>query len=199
MSLMASTAPRRWAVTFTATALSTYALDAIATAAGVALAASNLLSGLEHGLVLAFLGASYIAWGAGLRVNLRANRALLERTGTSTNALSKAAYDLVGLRWRSRRVRGIAAALGYVVTELAKEVPYYAGAFGAALVSDSVSSNDALIFLAGANLGAAAYEYGLARLTRALLVRGSARGTGTRRAERRERRPPGPSRGPAGQ
>jgi hypothetical protein len=32
-----------------------------------------------------------------------------------------------------------------------------------------VSSNDALIFLGGANLGAAAYEYGLARATRALL------------------------------
>jgi hypothetical protein len=29
-----------------------------------------------------------------------------------------------------------------------------------------------LIFFAGANLGAAAYEYGLARLTRAFLVRG---------------------------
>jgi hypothetical protein len=36
-------------------------------------------------------------------------------------------------------------------------------------VSDSVSSNDALIFLGAANLGAAAYEYGLAHLTRALL------------------------------
>ena len=56
-----------------------------------------------------------------------------------------------------------------MATELAKEAPYYAGAFGAVLVSDSVSSNDALIFLAGANLGAAGYEYGLARLTRLVL------------------------------
>jgi hypothetical protein len=172
MSLTASTAPRRWAVTFTATALSTYALDAAATAAGVALLATGLLSGLDHASVLAFLALSYVAWGAGLRVNLRANRALLERTGTSTNALSKAAHDLVALRWESPRARTIAAAVGYVATEIAKEVPYYAGAFGAAVLSDSVSSDDALIFLAGANLGAAAYEYGLARLTRAFLVRG---------------------------
>jgi hypothetical protein len=57
-----------------------------------------------------------------------------------------------------------------VSTEVAKEVPYYAGAFGAALVTDSVSANDALVFLGGANLGAAAYEYGLARLTRGVLV-----------------------------
>jgi len=160
---------RRWGVTLTATAASTYALDAVATAAGVALVASGALHGLDHALVLAFLAASYVAWAAGLRVNLGANWALLERTGTSTNVLSKAAYDLTG---RARpRTRRVAAAAGYVVTELAKEAPYYAGAFGAALVSDSVSSNDALLFLAGANLGAAAYEYGLARLTRAFLLR----------------------------
>ena len=69
------------------------------------------------------------------------------------------------------RARRIAAAIGYVGTELAKEAPYYAGAFGAALLTDSISSNDALIFLGGANLGAAAYEYGLARLVRAFLQR----------------------------
>lgn len=161
-----STASRRWAVTFTATAVSTYALDAIATAFGVALVASGLLAGLDHAPVLAALALSYVAWGAGLRVNLRANQALLEHTGTSTNALSKAAYDLVATRFRT-----FAAAAGYVATEIAKEVPYYAGAFGAAVLTDSVSSNDALIFLAGANVGAAAYEYGLAGLTRAFLRR----------------------------
>ena len=52
-----------------------------------------------------------------------------------------------------------AAAAGYVATEIAKEAPYYAGAFGAAAVTDFVSSKHALIFLAGTNLGAAAYEY----------------------------------------
>jgi hypothetical protein len=159
-------------VTIAATVASTYALEAVATAAGVALAASHLLGGLDHGLVLLFLAGTYVVWGAGLRVNLAANWALLEATGTSTNALSKAAYDLVTLRTGSLRVRRVAAGVGYVGTELAKEAPYYAGAFGAALVGDSVSSNDALVFLAGANLGAAAYEYGLARLTRAFLRSG---------------------------
>jgi hypothetical protein len=156
-----------WAVTLAATAASTCALDAVATAAGVALAASQLLRGLGHGLVLAFLAVTYVAWGAGLRVNLRANWELLEATGTSTNALSKAGYDLA----RSERARRLAAAGGYVGTELAKELPYYLGAFGTAVLSDSVSAGDALVFLAGTNLGAAAYEYGLARLTRAILRR----------------------------
>jgi hypothetical protein len=39
------------------------------------------------------------------------------------------------------------------------------------VLTDSVTANEALIFLAGANLGAALYEYGLARLTTALLGR----------------------------
>jgi hypothetical protein len=42
------------------------------------------------------------------------------------------------------------------------------------VLTDTVSSNDALVFLAGANLGAAAYEYGLAHLTRAFLGRRTA-------------------------
>ena len=130
-----------------------------------------MLGGLSHALVLGFLALSYAAWIAGLRVNLRANRALLERTGTSTNALSKAAHDLVALRWESPRARSIAASAGYVATEVAKEIPYYAGAFGAAVLTDSISSDEALLFLAGANLGAAVYEYGLAWLTRAFLRR----------------------------
>ena len=64
-----------------------------------------------------------------------------------------------------------------MLTELAKEAPYYTGAFGAVLVTDSVSANDALVFLGGANLGAGAYEYGLARATNALLGRREMRRT----------------------
>lgn len=169
--LLGYPATRRWLFTVVATILSAYALDATATAAGLLLAASQLLHGLDHGAVLLFLAATYVAWGAGLRVNLRANWALLEDTGTSTNVLSKAAYDVVRLRSGSARARRIAADAGYVVTELAKETPYYAGAFGAALLTDSISANDALIFLGGANLGAAAYEYGLAQAVRAILPR----------------------------
>ncbi|HXV34909.1 MAG TPA: hypothetical protein VD769_12945 [Gaiellaceae bacterium] len=156
-------------MTVGATLLSTYLLDAVATAAGVALAASQLLRGLDHWPVVAFLGATYVVWAAGLRVNLSANWALLEETGTSTSAVSKAAHDLAGVGGGSERVRRLVSHAGYVATELVKEIPYYAGAFGAALFTDSVSSNDALVFLAGANLGAAAYEYGLGRLTHLFL------------------------------
>ncbi len=159
----------QWAVTIAATVLSTYALDAVATVAGLSLAASGLLQGLGHMQVLLFLASTYLIWGLGLHANLKANWALLVDTGTSTNALSKAAYDLVKLRTASPRVQRFAASVGYTGTELAKEAPYYAGAFGAVLFTNSISSNDAIVFLGGANLGAAVYEYGLARLVRAFL------------------------------
>ena len=41
----------------------------------------------------------------------------------------------------------------------------------AALLAEGVTSADAMVFLGGANLGAAAYEYGLARVVRGLLAR----------------------------
>lgn len=158
-----------WLATLVATGASTYALDAVATAAGLLLLASGLLSGLDHPLVLAFLAATYVLWGVALRANLAANWLLLRRTGASTNVVSKAAFELTGRR--GPRTQRVAAGAGYLATELAKEAPYYAGAFGAAVLTDAISSSDALVFLAGANLGAAAYEYVLAGLTRRLLRR----------------------------
>ncbi len=162
---------RRWAATFIATIASAYALDAIAATTGIVLVASQILKGVDHVLLLLFLAGTYVIWGLGLKLSLMANWVLLEDTGTSTSVLSKAAYDLVKFRTRSGRACKIAAAAGYVGTELAKEAPYYVGAFGVALLTDSVSTNDALIFLGGANLGAGAYEYGLARTTRSVLHR----------------------------
>ncbi|MEV0719197.1 guanitoxin biosynthesis pre-guanitoxin forming N-methyltransferase GntF [Asanoa sp. NPDC050611] len=161
----------RWIVSLAATAASAYALDAIAAVAGTALVASGLLAGADHGWVVAFLVASYLMWAVGLRANLRANGALLAATGTSTNVLSKVAYDVTRRRARSARAPRVAAAVAYAGTEVAKELPYYVAAFGAAAVADSITSTDALVFLAGANLGAALYEYGLARLTATVLRR----------------------------
>jgi hypothetical protein len=156
-----------------ATFLSTYALDAVATASGVLLAASQFLADVDRMSAVVFLATTYVLWGGGLWVNLKANRRLLDETGMSTNAPSKAAYDLVK-RWsRNRRSRGVAADLGYVGAEIGKEMLYYAGAFGVVLFTGSVSTNHALIFLAGTNLGAAAYEYGLAHAVSAFLGRRS--------------------------
>lgn len=162
---------RRWMISAGATVASTYALDVIATTAGLLLVWSALFQEVDRDGALAFLAVSYVAWGAGLRINLAENWALLAATGTSTNVLSKAGFDLVRSRTHSQRAQRIAAAIGYVGTEFAKEAPYYIGAVGAAVFSDRVAANQVIVFLGGANLGAALYEYGLARLVRAFLAR----------------------------
>jgi hypothetical protein len=165
------TASRRrvWIVTLLATVLSMYALDAFATAVGGCLAACGLLTGLDRALLLGLLAASYLLWAVGLRANLAANWTLLTRTGLSTNAISKAAHDIARRHAAGPRARRLAASGGYMLTEAAKEIPYYAGAFGASLLSGAVTAADALVFLAGTNVGAALYEYGAARATRAYL------------------------------
>jgi hypothetical protein len=161
----------RWLVTCSAMVVSTYALDFVASGAGLALVASSLLNGISLHTAALFLAASYVLWGMGLHTNLEANLALLRHTGTSTNVLSKAAFDLAG-KWRwSSRAQHLAADTGYVLTEVAKEAPYYAAALSAAAFTDFVSAQEAMIFLAGANLGAAVYEYGLARLVLIYLKR----------------------------
>ena len=168
---MVSTRSRRrtvWTVTLLATVASMYALDAFATAVGGSLAASGLLGGLGRTPLLGFLATTYLIWAAGMRANLAANWSLLTGTGISTNALSKLAHDIARGRDAGPRARRLAASGGYVLTEAAKEVPYYAGAFGATLVTGATTA-DALVFLAGTNVGAAIYEYGAARATRAFL------------------------------
>lgn len=159
----------RWLVTITATVVSTWALDTVATACGLLVAATPVLDGSSRGIVVAFLAATYAVWVIGLRVNLTANCRLLEETGTSTNVLSKLLFDVARRRSASQRIVRVASMTGYVIVEIAKEAPYYVGAFGTALVSDAVDATDALVFLGGANLGAAMYEYGLGRLTRTYL------------------------------
>jgi hypothetical protein len=163
-----------WLVTIIATAASTYALDAFAVAVGAAVAASGLLAGLDGTVLIAVLCTTYAAWAVGLRANLAANAALLRATGTSTNALSKAAHDVACARAATPRVRALAASAGYVLTELVKEIPYYATAWGATFATDAVTSTDAIAFLAGTNIGAALYAYGLARATRGFLARAAA-------------------------
>jgi hypothetical protein len=162
---------RNWAISLAATAASTYALDACASAAGICLVASGLLAGLDHQWVVAFLVVSYALWGLGLRANVRVNWTLLATRGFSTNVLSKVAHDVTRRRTSNPRTLRLAAAAGYIGTEVAKEAPYYAAAFGAAAFSGSITSAEALIFIGGTNLGAGLYEYGLARLTRAFLRR----------------------------
>ena len=93
---------RRGSITLAATAASTYALDAVATAAGVLLVAIAAAERPRpHGSCSPSWPRRTCVWGVGLRANLRANWLLLRRTGTSTNVLSKAAFELARRRGAS--------------------------------------------------------------------------------------------------
>jgi hypothetical protein len=153
---------RSWIATVAASLVTFYALDIVATSAGLLLVASGLLAGISHWQALALWAATNVVWGAGLWSMLLANWELLQRTGASTNILSKAAYDLAARLAVSRRWQCVAANLGYISTELAKEAPYYVGAAGVALFSDSVTAVDALVFIVGTNIGASIYGFTLA-------------------------------------
>jgi hypothetical protein len=154
---------QRWLATIAAAAASTFALDFVATSAGLILVASELLAGIGHVQALVLAVASYGVWGAGLWAMLGANWELLQRTGASVNIPAKAAYDLAA-RWKFRpRWRRAVTDLGYLGTELSKEAPYYIGAAGAALFTDTISAVDAIVFIAGANFAAAAYGFLMAR------------------------------------
>ena len=166
-----SSAFRAWTATGAATLASTYLLDTVAAATGALVAASGLLHGIGLGAALGFLGATYVAWGLALRPSLAANWDLLQRTATSTCLPSKLAHDVAARHGASARVRRVATATGYVGAELVKEAPYYLGAAGATLLVDGITSADAVAFLGGANLGAAAYECGLAKGIRTYLRR----------------------------
>ena len=158
-----------WPLTLLGTVASTYALDTFAVAVGALLAGSGVLTTLDRAAALVFLGVTYLVWAAGLRAGVAANWMLLEQTATSTSALSKAAHELAERCGAGPHMRRHAASGGYLAVEAVKEVPYYLGAFGADVLSASVSATDAIVFLAGTNLGAAIYEYGLARATHVFL------------------------------
>ena len=89
---------RPWLVSIGATGLSTYALDVVATLAGAALVGSGVPDHLDPSWAWSLLAGSYLAWWAGLRVNLAANWALLQTTGTSTNVLSKLGFEFARRR-----------------------------------------------------------------------------------------------------
>jgi len=84
----------RWLVTSVATVASTYALDAVATVAGVLLVASGVLAGLGHAPIVAFLAASYVAWAAGLwLMAYNAKGETVDTAGGSATALLLAQQD----------------------------------------------------------------------------------------------------------
>jgi hypothetical protein len=167
------TGVRRWGITLAAAVTSFATLDLVATAGGITLASSGIFQGQGRSMVYGLLAISYLIWAAAMRVNLRANADLLTTTGTSTNVFSKFLFDRATSRSASPRACALAASIGYVGMQVVIEMPYYISAFGAAAASDMIDSTDALIFVAGSNVAAAAYEYVVGHITNSVVIRRS--------------------------
>ena len=161
---------RCWLVTAVASLVTAYGLDVVATCAGLLLAGTGWLAGIDYSTGIVLLLLTYVGWFFGAWSILRANWELLQRTGASTNLFSKAGHDIAARLGWSVGWRRAATHTGYIITDLAKEVPYYVGAAGAAIFSDSIDAVDAVIFLVGANIGATSYgflqSYGMRRFVR---------------------------------
>ena len=141
---------RAWLATAVATAASTYALDAAATAAGVALAASGAAARRGRGLGCCASSAPRTSSGApACGRNLRANWALLQRTGTSTNALSKAAHDLAALRGRRPRPAPGARRPATSRPRSPRRRRTTRARSARRCVSDAIAVGDAIVFLGG--------------------------------------------------
>lgn len=161
----------RWAATIAATVVSIGVLDAVVAAVGGLFVLWGVLGDVGPVTLAVVLLASYLLWGLGLGANLRANAELLWSTGTSTDACSKAAFELARRRGGGARRCRWAGHVGYLATEVSREVPFFLAAFGAAGMSDRVDQRHATTFLVGSNVGAAACELALALASRAYLAR----------------------------
>lgn len=159
----------RWGLTLGATVGSSMLLEAPATVGGTALVNTHLLQTMDTKGLLALLGVSYASWAYGMHKGIKANINALEQTGMGSNVFSKVAFDNV----KHRTLQKITVGTSYVVPEVAKEIPYYAGAFGAD-AAGIINTKEAIIFLAGANVVAAGYEVAQAK-TMDFLVRRSER------------------------
>lgn len=158
---------------------SSWLLDGLATLVGVAVVAWGGFDHVPIGALVVASIVSYVAWGAGLIFNVNANGRLLATHGVSTNLVSKIVHDVVARRRRStERARRVAAASGYVVLELVKEVPFVVGAIGVVAVSDSLATPSFFAFMIGANAAAATYELAVGLGTNRLLRRSSRRQPG---------------------
>lgn len=155
-------------------------------AGGAAAVALNPLSQVDTKTAAGFLAISYGFWGAGLYKSCKANLRQLESTGTSTSILSKSLYDMSKQLTPNAFLQAAASYFGFTLIQALEEIPFYAASFPGPVgesisqiphvpelpfvpsapdvisrFSDANSRNNEFAFLAGANMGAAAWAYTL--------------------------------------
>lgn len=166
---------------------------------GVALVGAKLaiekqiFAGWDPKLAVAALVVSYIPLVHGTLTNAKQAWNTLEEGGVSVSPGAKFSYDVAKNRTSNERVQKIATYIGFSFFEVAKEIPWYVGAFWGdsvaqlaekaplvgALVEPLISNltpthevtNEELAYLTGANVFATGYQY-----AQALAIGGTLRG-----------------------
>lgn len=141
----------------------------------------NPLIGHDPKLAVTALAISYIPLVTGTLRNANQAWESLQETGVSVSFLAKVGYDLSKKCTDNNGIQKVATYLGFSLLELTKEIPWYIGAFGgdslARLANDipifgptidtAISSvtptrdntNEELVYLMGANIFGAGYQY----------------------------------------
>ncbi len=163
----------RYGITSLSSVASGFTLEAICVPTGVAAATMNPLKEVSFEAALGILGVSYVAWGYGIWTNYNQVWKALQEVGVGTSVWAKVGYDLSTAATSrdffkkmpavSEFLKRGSTLIGFTALELAKELPYYAVAFGGKLAIEQLdlnlyTPNMEISFLAGANLAAALFN-----------------------------------------
>ncbi|MDO8638114.1 MAG: hypothetical protein Q7R43_00945 [Candidatus Daviesbacteria bacterium] len=154
----------RYGITGGLTVLSSFGIEAAAFTGATITAGINPLANLDTKYALVAVAISYIPLFTGMLKIADQSWYTLKETGVSVNMFAKFGYDLSRKITRNERVQKAATYTTFLGLELAKEVPWWIGAFtGKEIISDWVpeltTPNIEYAFLTGANIFAAGYEY----------------------------------------
>lgn len=154
----------RHGVTIPLTLVSTSALEAVSIASGTFLAGVNPFSEADPRLAIGALLLSYGFWFSGMAVNARQAWNMLEETGVSVSWWAKVGHDASKKLTDSQTIQKAASYTGFTAMELAKEIPWWLGAFGGKFAISQAAPeynthNMEFSFLMGANVGATFYNY----------------------------------------
>lgn len=148
-----------------ATAASYAAVDAAAASVGFPVEAAHfpLVENVPMGVTLGEWLVSYIPLGAAIWTAVKANRRLNDETGLSTNAGFTAGELLATATLADEKTAKMMDASGQYGLELSKEIPWAMLLIGL-VATNKMTLQEAFITSMFANVGAIAYEYGVAGL-----------------------------------
>lgn len=154
----------KYGVTGAISFVSSSSLEAVALVGASLAAGLNPLAGQDPKIAVAALVLSYIPLITGTLQNADQAWKSLNETGASVSFLAKIGYDLSRNVTKNERIQKVATFTGFSVIELAKEIPWYIGAYAGKEglligATEYYTSNMEFSFLAGANIFGAAYQY----------------------------------------